>query len=69
MNLKIKKILYFWFEETPDEKKLNSHTVDEIIKNIENTGKNFDKKIAWEILLVKKLHGKTPVNRTPLSYF
>ena len=40
-----------------DEKKLNSHTVEEIIKNIENTGKNFDKKIAWEILLVKKLHG------------
>ena len=40
-----------------DEKKLNSHTLEEIIKNIENTGKNFDKKIAWEILLVKKLHG------------
>ena len=40
-----------------DEKKLNSHTVEEIMKNFESTGKNFDKKIAWEILLIKKLHG------------
>ena len=38
-----------------DEKKLNSHTVEEIMKNFESTGKNFDKKIAWEILLIKKL--------------
>ena len=41
-----------------DEKKLNSHTVEEIKKNFENTGKNFDKKIVWEIILIKKLHGK-----------
>ena len=41
-----------------DEKKLNSHTVEEIMKNFESTGKNFDKKIAWEIILIKKLHGK-----------
>ena len=40
-----------------DEKKLNGHTVEEILKNFESTGKNFDKKIAWEILLIKKLHG------------
>ena len=40
------------------EKKLNSHTVDEIMKNFESTGKNFDKKIVWEIILIKKLHGK-----------
>ena len=31
-----------------DEKKLNGHTVEEILKNFESTGKNFDKKIAWE---------------------
>ena len=41
-----------------DEKKLNSHTIEEIMKNFESTGKNFDKKIAWEIILIKKLHGK-----------
>ena len=41
-----------------DEKKLNSHTVEEIMKNFESTGKNSDKKIAWEIILIKKLHGK-----------
>ena len=40
-----------------DKKKLNSYTVEEMIKNFESTGKNFDKKIAWEILLVKKLYG------------
>ena len=40
-----------------DGKKLNGHTVEEILKNFESTGKNFDKKIAWEILLIKKLHG------------
>ena len=40
-----------------DEKKLNSHTVEEIMKNFKSTDKNFDKKIAWEILLVKKLYG------------
>ena len=41
-----------------DEKKLNSNTIEEIMKNFESTGKNFDKKIAWEIILIKKLHGK-----------
>ena len=42
------------------KKNLMAHTVEEILKNFESTGKNFDKKIAWEILLIKKLHGKTP---------
>ena len=41
-----------------DEKKLNSHTVEEIMKNFESTDKNFDKTIAREIILIKKLHGK-----------
>ena len=41
-----------------DEKKLNSHTVEEIMKNFESTGMNYDKKIVWEIILIKKLHGK-----------
>ena len=40
-----------------DGNKLNSIFVKEIMKNFESTGKNFDKKIAWEILLIKKLHG------------
>ena len=31
-----------------NEKKLNGHTVEEILKNFESTGKNFDKKIAWK---------------------
>ena len=41
-----------------DEKKLNSNTVEEIIKSFESSGKNFDKKIVWEIILIKKLYGK-----------
>ena len=41
-----------------DKKKLNSHTVEEIMKNFESTDKNFDKTIAREIILIKKLHGK-----------
>ena len=28
------------------------------MKNFESTDKNFDKIIAWEIILIKKLHGK-----------
>ena len=44
--------------EYMDEKKLDSPTVEEIMKNFKSTGKNFDKKIVWEIILVKKLYGK-----------
>ena len=41
-----------------DENKLNSIFVKEIMKNFESTDKNFDKTIAREIILIKKLHGK-----------
>ena len=44
--------------EYMDEKKLDSPTVEEVMKNFKSTGKNFDKKIVWEIILVKKLYGK-----------
>jgi hypothetical protein len=44
--------------EYMDEKKLDNPTVEEIMKNFKSTGKNFDKKIVWEIILVKKLYGK-----------
>ena len=40
-----------------NENRLNSHVVEEIMYPFESTGKNFYKKIAWEILLIKKLHG------------
>ena len=40
-----------------DENKLNSKFVKEIMKNFKSTDKNFDKTIAWEIILIKKLHG------------
>ena len=34
MNLKIKKILYFWFVETPDEKKFQKDfKFDQVIKD------------------------------------
>ena len=34
MNLKIKKILYFWFVETPDEKKFKKDLkFDQVIKD------------------------------------
>ena len=41
-----------------DKNKLNSKFVKEIMKNFESTDKNFDKTIAREIILIKKLYGK-----------